>query len=215
MAKKNKLEKPLIVFTMYGPYNVVGLDNITNSMGEKILLKPVASLCRCGASDSKPFCDGAHSKVEFVGSKEEDRVPDRTKEYEGNNISIIDNRGVCSHDKTCVNDRPAVFNRDRKPWIHPDGVSPGEIIDTVEKCPSGALSYKIGSKRYQELQREPGIKIAENGPLQITGGIEIKDDMESEPECREHYTLCRCGKSKNKPFCDGDHLYNGFKDDKN
>jgi len=215
MKRKKPDKRPLIIFTAYGPYSVVDLDQIINSQGKKIPLKPVTSLCRCGASAYKPFCDGSHSKIGFAGTKEDGRLPDRIKEYRGKNITIIDNRGVCSHDQTCVKELDSVFNRDLRPWINSDGASAAEIIDTIEKCPSGALSYKIGNRRYQELVKEPGIGIEKNGPLKVFGGIELKDDVESKPECMEHYTLCRCGKSKNKPFCDGDHLDNGFTDEEN
>jgi hypothetical protein len=87
-----------------------------------------------------------------------------------------------------------------------------EIIQTIEKCPSGALSYRLGEKRYQDLNRKPAIKVAKDGPLQVVGYVELKDDMGSTPESEEHYALCRCGDSKNKPFCDGTHHETGFRD---
>lgn len=105
-----------------------------------------------------------------------------------------------------------MFRKNHIPWIDPDGAPAAAIIAAIEHCPSGALSYQLGSRRYQELEAEPGITLAPNGPLHVQGGILLKDDKGSKPECREHYTLCRCGGSKNKPFCDGSHLDNGFSD---
>ena len=59
------------------------------------------------------------------------------------------------------------------------------------------------------------IMVSKDGPYRITGGIELKDESMGEGASREHYTLCRCGGSKNKPFCDGTHWYIKFKDEKN
>lgn len=201
----DKNQKPQIIFTKYSPYMITDLKNLKDDKGNDLETGPVISLCRCGYSAYRPYCDGSHSKVGFVGEKQEDRTPDRIKDYKGKNITIHDNRGVCSHDGSCINLLPSVFKKVGRPWIDPDGAEIAEIISTIEKCPSGALSYTIGSRRYQDLDEEPSITAAEIGPLMIKGGIVIKDDMKSRPECREHYTLCACGKSKNKPFCDGSH----------
>lgn len=60
---------PMIVFTQYSPYLAVDLDSLVNSKGETIPLSPVTSLCRCGESKIKPFCDGTHSKIGFIGKR--------------------------------------------------------------------------------------------------------------------------------------------------
>jgi hypothetical protein len=82
-------------------------------------------------------------------------------------------------------------------------------------CPSGALSYTKDGILYKDQDREAGITISKNGPHRVVGGVELKDSKGSKPESKEHYTLCRCGGSKNKPFCSGQHWYIGFEDDKN
>jgi CDGSH-type Zn-finger protein len=206
--------KPMIVTTKYSNYLVTDLETLKKADGTSLKTEPVTALCRCGHSKYKPFCDGTHNeKGGHNEVKKKDRLEDRVKTYEGNNITIYDNRGVCSHDESCTRLLPAVFDKDKRPWIDPDGASVAEIIDTIEKCPSGALSYGIGSRRYQELDREPAIQTTKDGPLKITGGIILKDDQGCQPECREHYTLCRCGESKNKPFCDGSHDAHDFKAD--
>ena len=82
-------------------------------------------------------------------------------------------------------------------------------------CPSGALSYTKDGVHYKDQEREPAIEIAQNGPYNIVGGIEFNDPIGSKPESKEHYTLCRCGASKNKPFCTGEHHDIHFEDDKN
>lgn len=196
---------PQIIFTKYSPYMITDLKFLVDESGNQLETGPVISLCRCGYSAYRPYCDGSHAKVGFVGEKADDRTPDKLKDYKGKDITIHDNRGVCCHDGSCIKLLPSVFRSKERPWINPDGASVGEIIDVIEKCPSGALSYTIGTRRYQDLDDGPAVKAIENGPLYVTGGIVIKDDMQSKPECQEHYTLCACGKSKNKPFCDGSH----------
>ncbi|MCP5104709.1 MAG: hypothetical protein GY950_15095 [bacterium] len=215
MSSNNNKKKPEIVFTKHSPYMVADLENLFNAKGEKLRVTPVTSLCRCGLSKRKPCCDGSHTATGIDGEKQPDRVKDKTVAYKGKDITIHDNRGVCSHDRSCVNDLPSVFKRGERRWIQPDNAGVKDIIETIEKCPSGALSYSIGHLHCTELKREPAIKVAKNGPLEITGGIKLKDDIGSKPQSNEHYTLCRCGGSKNKPFCDGAHLENGFEDNDN
>ncbi|MGD2086676.1 MAG: CDGSH iron-sulfur domain-containing protein [Candidatus Aminicenantes bacterium] len=211
--KKSQNKKPEIVFTKNTPYMVSDLKNFYNSRGEPLESKPVMTLCRCGESKNKPYCDGSHVAEGIDGEKKPGRPKDKVRSFAGKDITIHDNRGVCSHDRSCVNLLPAVFERGRRPWINPDGAGVKEIATVIEKCPSGALSYTIGNITCTNLDREPAIKVAKNGPLEITGGILLKDDMNSKPQSPEHYTLCRCGGSKNKPFCDGTHHENGFVDD--
>ncbi len=212
--KKNDQTTPAIVVSKYNNYLVTDLETLQKSDGEKLDTHPVTGLCRCGGSKMKPYCDGTHNEEGLNEVKKKDRVPDKVKTYPGEDIIIYDNRGVCSHDGSCVDRLPAVFDKDRKPWIKPDAASVTEIIKTIEHCPSGALSYGFGERRYQEWgQDTPAITTSKDGPLKVTGGVLLKDDGGCQPECKEHYTLCRCGGSHNKPFCDGDHLDNGFEAD--
>jgi hypothetical protein len=92
-----------------------------------------------------------------------------------------------------------------------------DIINTVRKCPSGALSYSIDGIEYRDPkeQRDPILTVLKNGPYYITGGIDlIGENIEfGEGASKEHYTLCRCGTSENKPFCDGTHRTINFKDE--
>ncbi len=213
-SNSNEKPTPMIVTTKYSNYLVTDLETLEKSDGSQLKTDPVTALCRCGNSKHKPFCDGSHNDNGGLNEvKKEGGMPDKVKAYEGKDITIYDNRGVCSFDASCTRLLPSVFKKEERPWIDPDGASVAEIIDTIEKCPSGALSYGIGSRRYQDLKREPAIQARKDGPLEITGGILLKDDQGSQPESSEHYTLCRCGKSKNKPFCDGEHEEHGFKAD--
>lgn len=206
-------KKPLIVFTLYSPYMVVDLGELKMEKGEPIPLAPVTSLCRCGASKSKPHCDGSHGEVGFVGSRDpnaQDRPP---REYEGQVIEIIDHRGVCSHSEECIKSLPNVFRKDERPWIEPNAAEVDEVIAAVKRCPSGALSYRIEGRHFKVWDSEPNIFVRKDGPLDVRG-VELKDDQGTQPETQDHYALCRCGESKIKPFCDGSHHDAGFKDDK-
>ena len=112
----------------------------------------------------------------------------------------------------------SVFNLNARPWINPDAAKIEEIINTVRKCPSGALSYSLDGVEYRDQnERKPLVMVSKDGPYIITGGIDlIGDNIQfAEGSSKEHYTLCRCGASNNKPFCDGMHRTINFKDDKN
>jgi len=102
-----------------------------------------------------------------------------------------------------------------EPWIDPEGADKNEIVETVKKCPSGALSYSIRDKEYREQDRKPRILVSKDGPYFVTGGVGLKDEQMGEGASKEHFALCRCGGSKNKPFCDGTHWYINFKDERN
>ena len=195
-----------------GPLVVKGLDRFQNSRGETIAAKKVMALCRCGASKNKPFCDGTHTSIGFRDNKASDRVPDSLDTYEGKAVTVRDNRGVCSHAGYCTSGLPQVW-RSLEPWIDPDGADRDAIVETIHRCPSGALSYAEDGETRTDYHKEPEIEIARNGPYQVRGTIELKDIPFGEGVGREHYALCRCGHSRNKPFCDGSHWYAGFKDD--
>ncbi|WP_135606748.1 CDGSH iron-sulfur domain-containing protein [Methanococcoides sp. NM1] len=198
-----------------GPYLAKDLNNLKNSKGDTFEPKPMVAMCRCGQSSTKPFCDGTHVKVGFTGEKLEGRQPDKVDDYVGKDITIHDNRGVCSHRGYCTDNLPSVFRMKQEPWIDPEGASVEDIMRVIEMCPSGALSYTKDGVLHKELDREPGVTISKDGPYEVVGGVELDDPDGNTPESKEHYTLCRCGASKNKPFCNGEHWYVEFKDEKN
>jgi CDGSH-type Zn-finger protein len=201
--------------TRNGPYLVKNLQNFKNSKNEGIMGNPVMTLCRCGGSNTKPFCDGTHMKNGFIDTKEDDRVPDKLDTYEGEKLTIHDNRGVCSHRGHCTGNAPKVFRMGAEPWIDPDAQDPDDTTKVIKTCPSGALSYTKDGVLSKDWNREPAIIISKDGPYDVVGYIEFKDPDGNKPESKEHYTLCRCGHSKNKPFCSGQHWYVKFKDPKN
>jgi len=209
------MEKQKIEIMKNGPYMVHNVENFSNSQNDSIESKDRMALCRCGHSNSKPFCDGTHGKIGFDDKKLPDQVPQDRNDFKGDEITISDNPGVCSHAGHCDGNLPKVFwsEKDGKRIPNPDEALPDELIKTIKKCPSGALAYKMKDVLYDKQDRDPGIHISKDGPLQITGNIEFDDS--NKPDSKEHYTLCRCGSSKNKPFCDGSHWKAKFTDDKN
>ena len=203
------------------------VENLQNSKGKPLSTIRGVAICRCGASNNKPFCDGTHGKIGFSSENRivansnhygsEHIVKHKRKNYVGKEITIHDNRRICSHAAECVNNLPSVFQLNARPWITPAGAEMEEIINTIRKCPSGALSYSINGVEYKDHdERKPIVTVSKDGPYVITGGIDlIGDNIQfAEGSSREHYTLCRCGASNNKPFCDGMHKVISFKDDK-
>jgi CDGSH-type Zn-finger protein len=232
MRTNNDIDiKPKILPLPNGPYYLINdmepkvVENLKNFKGEPLSTTVGIALCRCGKSNRKPFCDGTHSIIGFssqnVNLNENDTnkltIKNKRRDYVGKEITIHDNRKICSHAKECVNNLPSVFKLGSKPWIDSDGSKMQDIINTVRKCPSGALSYSIDGIEYRDPkeQRDPILTVLKNGPYYITGGIDlIGENIEfGEGASKEHYTLCRCGTSENKPFCDGTHRTINFKDE--
>lgn len=208
-------QKPTIECSPDGPYIVRNLENLQNSRGEPIPTRRTIALCRCGGSSNKPFCDGTHSNIGFSGQKTTDGSKDKRRNYVGKQITIHDNRSICSHAGHCTDGLASVFRMKEKPWIDPDGAEAEAIIETVRQCPSGALSYSIEDVEHRDQEREPTISVSKDGPYHVSGSIEPKDQAWGEGASQEHYTLCRCGASKNKPICDGTHWQVKFTDEKN
>ncbi len=211
----NSVESPIIEVQKDGPYFVRNLKNLRNSKGVFIETMPLMVLCRCGGSHNKPFCDGTHIEIGFNGDKNDERVIDHTDTYEGKNHTIHDNRGVCSHVGHCTDNAPKVFRMKTEPWIDPDADDQKHVEKVILMCPSGALSYSRDGELHKEWGNDQEIFIGKNRSYHISGNIQLDDPDGNKPETRDHYCLCRCGGSKNKPFCDGTHYYNDFEDEKN
>ena len=229
--KDNADIKPKIQPLPNGPYYLINdmqpkvVYNLQNFKGEPLSTTVGIALCRCGASKNKPFCDGTHSVIGFSSANktleenddiEKIVIKDKRRDYPGKEITVHDNRRICSHAAECVNNLSSVFKLGSRPWINPDGSKMNDIIEVVRRCPSGALSYSIDGVEYRdpEEQRNPTVTVLKNGPYHITGGIELIGEsiQFGEGASKEHYTLCRCGASENKPFCDGAHKSSKFND---
>ncbi len=209
---------PKIACLPNGPYYLLNdmtpaaVPNLRHASGEPCETVRGVALCRCGGSKNKPFCDGTHGTIGFTDRKLSDGRHDKRKSYVGKGITIFDNRALCSHAGYCTDGLKAVFRYGEEPWIDPDGAAVREAIATIEKCPSGALSYAIDGVEAKAPERSPMVTVTKDGPYAVSGGIELMGVGFGEGASTEHYTLCRCGASKNKPFCDGSHWDAGFKD---
>ncbi len=206
---------PVIRCLKNGPYQVEDLPRLRDPQKNELATPQKIMLCRCGKSKSKPTCDGTHQEVGFTSNKETAGEWNYRGNYAGKNITIHDNRGICSHAGYCTSGLPQVFLQGVEPWIQPDQATLKEVSETIDQCPSGALSYSIQGVEQRDRSQEPEISISLNGPYEVKGGLEL--DLGGEPwgegASQEHYTLCRCGASKNKPFCDGSHWHAKFRDD--
>jgi uncharacterized Fe-S cluster protein YjdI len=132
--------------------------------------------------------------------------------YRGKEITIVYDRYLCMGAGYC-GELEAVFGTHDAPKYEPDGAPVEEIIATIKRCPSGALSYLMDDAHISTYYDETCIVIEKDGPLNFQGTIGLIDDQDSDtllPEA-DHYTLCRCGSSKKKPLCDGSHHEVEFK----
>ncbi|MGI9379105.1 MAG: (4Fe-4S)-binding protein, partial [Methyloligellaceae bacterium] len=138
---------------------------------------------------------------------------DKVYTYEGKDITVYYNKVLCSHAAECSMSLAAVFDPSRKPWVDPDQGSADDIKKIVAACPSGALRYS--EPPGPETHLEPDdcyIRIEKNGPYHVCNA-DIEDVRWAEGASRKKFVLCRCGKSGNKPFCDGAHYDVKWKDD--
>jgi CDGSH-type Zn-finger protein/truncated hemoglobin YjbI len=209
-----------VTATKDGPYRLEGEAELVNHLGVAIPFEGSANLCRCGRSKTKPFCDNSHLDSSFTGSKDPRRVPDHVGVYEGQQVTVFDNRGLCAHSGFCTNRLNGVFHVGEEPFVTPSGARLDEIVRAVRRCPSGALGVGINGMRDYALtdtDRPVRVEVSKDGPYRVAGGVALFDEAgapvaRDEGTSLEHYSLCRCGSSLNKPFCSGMHWSIGFSD---
>lgn len=167
-------------------------------------------LCRCGRSGKTPYCDGTHEKIEFSGTETADNLPyEKAAEFiPGKVMDLLDQERLCAYARFC--------DRAGRIWnIVENGADQAAIDVAVQEswdCPAGRLTVvdKQGNKIEPEL--EPEISLIQDavenckGPLWVKGGICVEGADGTLYEQRNRVTLCRCGESVNKPFCDGTHV---------
>lgn len=176
-------------------------------------------LCRCGNSKNKPFCDDSHLRVGFDASeapRARTSYSDLAREFDGPERLLTDARPLCVHARFC---NP--FGTAWKLVEATDQEPVRRLFDQViGNCPSGRLiSWSRSTAEAFEPEFEPSIVVVEapalgvSGPLWVRGGIAIESAADGHVyERRNRLTLCRCGQSRNKPFCDGAHAEIGFRD---
>ncbi len=204
------MRKSQIIFSKYSP--LIAVDTpLIGSDGETMTTPRVCSLCRCGASSAKPYCDGTHSQIGFVGERD-DSAKTELEYYRGRDLTIVYDPYLCMGAGYC-GELEAVFGTEDAPRFEPDTAPAEVIIATIKKCPSGALSYLIHDELCTHYYGTPRLVVEQDGPLHCQGAITLIDDQDSDQLLPkgDHFTLCRCGGSRKKPLCDGSHVSRGFK----
>jgi CDGSH-type Zn-finger protein len=219
-----------IVVRPNGPYRVYGgiplvrktqivseqVEPLTWETGETLETKPgeFYSLCRCGHSRKKPFCDGTHKSIDFDGTETADTHPtaERQRIYPGGeHIVARQDRSLCSLSGFCGNRKTNIARLMR---ASADIDVRSQVIAMIERCPSGSLTYSMEADS-DAIEPDLPAQVAVTtemtsagpiaGPLWVTGSIPIERSDGQPMERRNRVTLCNCGKSKNKPLCDGSH----------
>jgi len=174
------------------------------------------ALCRCGQSRSKPFCDGSHATAGFDGTETADRSPylKQAETIEGPVMNLTDVEGLCAFGRFC-DPNGRVWNMVAET---DDAEVRANFIRQVGDCPAGRLvAWDKKTGKPVEPHLEPSIGLVEDpqrecsGPIWVRGGIRIVGADGEAYEVRNRVTLCRCGQSQNKPFCDGTHAAIQFK----
>ena len=133
--------------------------------------------------------------------------------YPGKDADVTWDQRLCIHIGECGRARGDLFITGRKPWCQPDLATVAEVVDVCERCPSGALVYEVKDGNTSEkAAAQNTIAVTYNGPLFARGDLAIEGAPADMPGVRFRAALCRCGQSKNKPFCDNSHEAAGFKD---
>lgn len=217
--------KPAVTVSKDGPYLVSGtvpvqMQTITPNAeggswtwteGRTFDAEAPYALCRCGHSANKPFCDGTHTKIRFKGTEvaDIDAVPSET--IDGPDATLDDIQPLCAFARFCDNDGGI--------WsiVEESGATPVAVREATN-CPSGRLVLRTKpAGEAVEPDFAPSIGLVEDpqkessGPLWLRGGIQVISADGKPYEMRNRVTLCRCGMSQNKPFCDGTHA-DGFVD---
>jgi len=173
--------------------------------------EPEYCLCRCGHSKNKPFCDGTHAEIDFDGTETASRKPfceQAEPITSGPEMDLVDVVPLCASARFC--------DRAGGAWDNTRNSNDPEAkkiaIQEVADCPAGRLVLISKDGKVIEPKFEPSIGLVldpvvnQIGPIWVRGGIQIEAADGTVYEIRNRVTLCRCGKSTNKPFCDGKHV---------
>jgi uncharacterized Fe-S cluster protein YjdI len=137
------------------------------------------------------------------------------KKYTNGEVTIVWRPEVCVHSGNCFHGLNEVFNPQKRPWVSPDATTSQKIVEQIKKCPSGALSYYMnsdpGADQVTRKAQETIVEPTTDGPLLVHGDLIVKDGSGVEIRKNNVTAFCRCGGSRNKPFCDGTHREIAFK----
>jgi CDGSH-type Zn-finger protein len=224
--------EPGVTISKNGPYLVNGAvplakqtivaDGAGNSEawreGKAYPAQASYALCRCGHSHNKPYCDGSHARAHFDGTETASREPysAQAQVMDGPVMALSDAQALCAFARFC-DPNGQVWNQ----VAQTDEAQVRELfVRQVNACPSGRLvawDRKSGKPVEHALPKSIGVvedpAQGVSGPLWLRGGIPVHSADGFAYEVRNRVTLCRCGASKNKPFCDGSHAAIKFRDE--
>lgn len=210
-------ERVKITETQDGPLVVEGQIKLIDARRIELETQGKARLCRCGMSNAKPFCDNSHRPSDFgaeSGQSEEEflspKPASRRRGYSGSGVKVSFDASLCIHVGECLRLMPEVFDLRSRPWINLENADVQKVIDTVRNCPSSALQYELDDGIEQSVTIEPDdevptVRAWRNGPIRIVGSVDIVNREGKNVFSGERAALCRCGASRNKPFCDNSH----------
>jgi CDGSH-type Zn-finger protein/uncharacterized Fe-S cluster protein YjdI len=132
--------------------------------------------------------------------------------YPGKDIDVDWDERLCIHIGECGQAKGDLFVAGRDPWCVPDTCAKAEVREIVERCPSGALTYADKRGEGERPAAVNTVALAYNGPLFVTGDLAVEGAPGDMSGVRFRAALCRCGQSRNKPFCDNSHERAGFRD---
>jgi CDGSH-type Zn-finger protein len=226
-----KLKKGKIVVMLNGPYQVSGALPLRNEIaevgvdgepekwvkGKRYPAKKAYALCRCGRSGNKPYCDRSHVDAGFDGNETASREPyaRQAKKISGPGMELLDAEALCSEARFCH----PMGDTWHLTLQSADAKKKKEAIRQACHCPSGRLvarDRKTGKP--VEPDWDPALSLLQDpqkgvsGPIWVKGGVRIESEDGRVYETRNRVTLCRCGKSDNKPYCVGNHIRANFND---
>lgn len=138
---------------------------------------------------------------------------EKSFDYPGESATVTWHGKFCIHIGECGRAKGELFVAGRKPWCQPDLASDDEVREVVLRCPTGALTYRHADGANSETAGVTNeVQVAYNGPLFVSGDLDIENAPAEVSGLRFRAALCRCGKSKNKPYCDNSHETEGFQD---
>jgi CDGSH-type Zn-finger protein len=221
----NPKAEPRVIVSSNGPYLVSGGVPLAKQTivddgeggsvewreGPAVPAAQAYALCRCGHSSNKPFCDGTHKKIGFDGTETASRAPYRQQAQltEGPALALSDAQALCAGARFC-DPNGTVWNQVER---SNEASVRATFVRQVNHCPSGRLvAWERSSGQPIEHPLPVSIGLIEDpaeqvsGPLWLRGGIPLVSADGFQYEVRNRMTVCRCGASKNKPFCDGSHM---------
>lgn len=224
MNRKTTDSRARIRVTRNGPYVVTGRvplseqiivvdsggDSVAWREGRRFPEQETYALCRCGKSGNMPFCDGTHARIGFKAVETASRAPyiEQARVIEGPGLKLTDAESLCASARFCK--RAGGVRQLTLQSSQPEAKQ--LAIEESVLCPAGRLVAWTKENNAIEPDLVPSIGLVEDpqagasGPIWVRGCIPIESADGTLWEIRNRVTLCRCGKSRNMPFCDGSHI---------